>query len=63
MFEKKVLHRDLSPNNLIIHEGCGFFIDFDHTQIIAQCNDGDWAWGTVSSSLKFNLVEVAGPNV
>ncbi|KAG2114940.1 hypothetical protein BD769DRAFT_1673246 [Suillus cothurnatus] len=46
MFEKKVLHGDLSPNNLIIHEGRGFFIDFDHAQIIAQCNDGDRARGT-----------------
>ncbi|KAG2125268.1 hypothetical protein BD769DRAFT_1388543 [Suillus cothurnatus] len=44
MFEKKVLHRDLSPNNLIIHEGRSFFIDFDHAQIIVQCNDGDRAW-------------------
>ncbi|KAG1736389.1 uncharacterized protein EDB91DRAFT_1083357 [Suillus paluster] len=36
MIRKKVLHGDLSPNNLIIHEGCGFFINFDHTQIITQ---------------------------
>ncbi|KAG1862604.1 hypothetical protein F4604DRAFT_1683751 [Suillus subluteus] len=52
MFEKKVLHGDLSPNNLIIHEGCGFFINFDHAQIIMQCNDGNQARGTMSSSSK-----------
>ncbi|KAG2114937.1 kinase-like domain-containing protein [Suillus cothurnatus] len=36
MIGRNVLHGDLSPNNLIIHEGRGFFIDFDHAQIIAQ---------------------------
>ncbi|KAG1743275.1 uncharacterized protein EDB91DRAFT_1081211 [Suillus paluster] len=46
MTEKKVLHGDLSPNNLIIYEGCGFFIDFDHAQIIMQCNTSVHAWGT-----------------
>ncbi|KAG1736396.1 uncharacterized protein EDB91DRAFT_1250009 [Suillus paluster] len=52
MTERKVLHRDLSPNNLIIYKGCGFFIDFDHAQIIVQCNISVRAWGTISSSSK-----------
>ncbi|KAG2740863.1 hypothetical protein P692DRAFT_20684076, partial [Suillus brevipes Sb2] len=38
MVAKNVLHGDLSPNNLIIHEGRGYFIDFDHAQIIALGN-------------------------
>lgn len=36
MIGRNVLHGDLSPNNLIIHEGRGFFVDFDHAHIIAQ---------------------------
>jgi tRNA A-37 threonylcarbamoyl transferase component Bud32 len=63
MFEKNVLHGDLSPNNLIIYEGRGFFIDFDHAQIITQCNDSDRARGTVSSSSKAKLVEVVDPAI
>ncbi|KAG1726979.1 uncharacterized protein EDB91DRAFT_1254095 [Suillus paluster] len=46
MTKRKVLHRDLSPNNLIIYKGRGFFIDFDHAQIIAQCNTSVCAQGT-----------------
>ncbi|KAG2751365.1 hypothetical protein P692DRAFT_20727334, partial [Suillus brevipes Sb2] len=26
------LHGDLSPNNFVIHEGIGYFIDFDHAE-------------------------------
>ncbi|KAG2158270.1 uncharacterized protein EDB93DRAFT_1100481 [Suillus bovinus] len=29
-----ILHGDLSPNNLIIHNGKGYFIDFDHTKFL-----------------------------
>ncbi|KIK32105.1 hypothetical protein CY34DRAFT_30616, partial [Suillus luteus UH-Slu-Lm8-n1] len=32
------LHGDLSPNNFIIFDGRGYFIDFDHAQIITQVN-------------------------
>ena len=35
--ELNVLHGDLSPNNLVIHEGKGCFIDFDHAKCL---NDG-----------------------
>ncbi|KAG2742107.1 hypothetical protein P692DRAFT_20657385, partial [Suillus brevipes Sb2] len=34
------LHGDLSPNNFIIFDGCGYYIDFDHAQIIAEGNTG-----------------------
>ncbi|KAG2090920.1 uncharacterized protein F5147DRAFT_658061 [Suillus discolor] len=44
MIRRNILHRDLSPNNIIIHEGHGFFIDFDHTQIITQ---GSTSKGTI----------------
>ncbi|KAG2737636.1 hypothetical protein P692DRAFT_20646940, partial [Suillus brevipes Sb2] len=30
------LHGDLSPNNFIIHEGIGYFIDFDHAGFIEE---------------------------
>jgi len=45
--ERKVLHGDLSPNNLVIHEGKGYFIDFDHAKSL---NDGKGvvSRGTVS---------------
>ncbi|KAG0700899.1 hypothetical protein DFH29DRAFT_1000704 [Suillus ampliporus] len=36
VFDRKVLHGDLSPNNLIIHEGKGYFIDFDHAKFIQE---------------------------
>ncbi|KAG2336032.1 hypothetical protein BDR05DRAFT_1006233 [Suillus weaverae] len=55
MVTKNVLHRDLSPNNLIIHEGQGYFIDFDHTQIIAQGNTSVHSHGTMSRSSNLNL--------
>jgi len=32
VFERNVLHGDLSPYNIIIHEGKGYFIDFDHAK-------------------------------
>ncbi|KAG1743280.1 uncharacterized protein EDB91DRAFT_1081215 [Suillus paluster] len=51
MIRKKVLHRDLSPNNLIIHEGHGFFIDFDHAQIITQGSTSIHSPGTWLISL------------
>ncbi|KAG1744230.1 kinase-like domain-containing protein [Suillus lakei] len=35
MLQKNILHGDLSPNNFIIHNGQGYFIDFDHARIIA----------------------------
>jgi serine/threonine-protein kinase RIO1 len=56
MVRKNVLHGDLSLNNFIIHKGQGYFIDFDHAQIITQGNTSVRSRGTVSQSWKFNLV-------
>jgi hypothetical protein len=55
MIGRNVLHGDLSPNNLIIHEGRGFFIDFDHAQIIAQGSTSVRSNGTVSRDSTFNM--------
>ncbi|KAG2094396.1 kinase-like domain-containing protein [Suillus discolor] len=46
MVRKNVLHGDLSPNNFIIYEGQGYFIDFDHVQIITQGNTSVRSRGT-----------------
>jgi serine/threonine-protein kinase RIO1 len=32
--ERKVLHSDLSPYNLIIHERKGYFVDFDNAKFL-----------------------------
>ncbi|KAG1847304.1 hypothetical protein DFJ58DRAFT_730184 [Suillus subalutaceus] len=32
--QQNILHSDLSPNNLIIHDGKGYFIDFDHAKFL-----------------------------
>ena len=53
MVAKKVLHRDLSPNNLIIHDGRGYFIDFDHAMIIGPNETSVHTRGTVSLHLMF----------
>ncbi|KAG2342176.1 hypothetical protein BDR05DRAFT_949146 [Suillus weaverae] len=36
MLGRHILHGDLSPNNFIIHDGQGYFIDFNHAWIIAK---------------------------
>ncbi|KAG1789414.1 uncharacterized protein HD556DRAFT_1311375 [Suillus plorans] len=36
MLGRHILHGDLSPNNFIIHDGQGYYIDFDHAGIITQ---------------------------
>lgn len=33
MLGRHILHGDLSPNNLIIYDGRGYYIDFDHAEI------------------------------
>lgn len=59
MIGRNVLHGDLSPNNLIIHEGRGFFIDFDHAQIIAQGSTSVRSNGSVSRGSTFNMTRLA----
>ncbi|KAG1837090.1 hypothetical protein F4604DRAFT_1692459 [Suillus subluteus] len=39
--ERHVLHGDLSPNNIIIHEGKGYFIDFDHAKFLNKRRERD----------------------
>jgi serine/threonine-protein kinase RIO1 len=48
MIECGVLHGDLSPNNFIIHEGIGYFIDFDHAGFIEEGKACTVSFGTVS---------------
>jgi tRNA A-37 threonylcarbamoyl transferase component Bud32 len=45
--DRNVLHGDLSPNNLIIHQGKGYFIDFDHAKFLKDNKALD-SRGTVS---------------
>ncbi|KAG1790047.1 uncharacterized protein HD556DRAFT_1310846 [Suillus plorans] len=44
--QRKVLHGDLSPNNLIIFKGKGYFIDFDHAKFIQFINQAKNSRGT-----------------
>ncbi|KAG1843847.1 hypothetical protein C8R48DRAFT_678596 [Suillus tomentosus] len=46
MIRQRVLHRDLSPNNFVIHEGIGYFIDFNHTSIIKEGETFTVSFGT-----------------
>ncbi|KAG1849024.1 hypothetical protein F4604DRAFT_1935110 [Suillus subluteus] len=46
MLTVHVLHGDLSPNNFIIHKGSGYFIDFDHAQVILPGNTSVRSRGT-----------------
>ncbi|KAG2059956.1 hypothetical protein BDR06DRAFT_967498 [Suillus hirtellus] len=69
IIEWKILYEDLSPNNLIIYEGKGYFINFDHAkfiQLISKVKDshGTAQWSNhrlrdglgISGSLKKELV-------
>ncbi|KAG2100718.1 uncharacterized protein F5147DRAFT_655502 [Suillus discolor] len=46
MMKRNILHGDLSPNNFIIFDGCGYYIDFDQAQIITESNTSVRSWGT-----------------
>ncbi|KAG1896301.1 uncharacterized protein F5891DRAFT_1193326 [Suillus fuscotomentosus] len=41
MVGRHVLHGDLSPNNVIIYEGKGYFIDFDHAKFLSDDGKAD----------------------
>ncbi|KAG0702273.1 hypothetical protein DFH29DRAFT_999515 [Suillus ampliporus] len=43
---ERVLHRDLSPNNFVIHNGISYFIDFDYTLILVQGTTSTYSHGT-----------------
>jgi hypothetical protein len=54
MIERRVLYRHLSPNNFIVHKGISYFIDFDHTSILAEGKTSTYlhdrvGFGTLSS--------------
>jgi serine/threonine-protein kinase RIO1 len=53
MVSKSVLHGDLSPNNLIIYDGKGYFIDFDHAITIGPDENIILTRGTVSLHVMF----------
>jgi RIO-like serine/threonine protein kinase len=53
--KRHVLHGDLSPNNLIIHDGKGYFIDFDHAKFLKN-NAATDSRGTVSYFTMFFFV-------
>jgi thiamine kinase-like enzyme len=36
VYDREVLHGDASPNNLVIHEGKGYFIDFEHAKFLTN---------------------------
>ncbi|KAG1864573.1 hypothetical protein C8R48DRAFT_773088 [Suillus tomentosus] len=46
MVERGILHGDLSPNNFIIYEGIGYFIDFDHAGFIEKGKASTISFGT-----------------
>jgi hypothetical protein len=50
MIESWVLHGDFSLNNFIVHEGIGYFINFDHASILAEGTCSTYSHGTVSFS-------------
>ncbi|KAG1898008.1 uncharacterized protein F5891DRAFT_499656 [Suillus fuscotomentosus] len=46
MIERRVLHGDLSPNNFVIYEGTGYFIDLDHAAILPVDTTSTYSPGT-----------------
>ncbi|KAG1802390.1 uncharacterized protein BJ212DRAFT_1304861 [Suillus subaureus] len=46
MIQQRVLHGNLSPNNFVISEGIGYFIDFDHVSIIKEGKTFTVSFGT-----------------
>ncbi|KAG2066823.1 hypothetical protein BDR04DRAFT_1167523 [Suillus decipiens] len=67
MAKRNILHGKLSPNNFIIFDGCGYFINFDHAQIIVESNTSVHLWGTgtapyMSICLLCDLHTIDAPN-
>jgi tRNA A-37 threonylcarbamoyl transferase component Bud32 len=58
MIQQRVLHGDLSPNNFIIHEGIGYFIDFDHASIMKEGETFTISFGTVSLNVEFAVLVI-----
>ncbi|KAG0692180.1 hypothetical protein DFH29DRAFT_1009183 [Suillus ampliporus] len=45
-YHEAAVLKDLSPNNFIIHEGIGYFIDFDHAGFIEEGKTSTISFGT-----------------
>ncbi|KAG2098689.1 uncharacterized protein F5147DRAFT_777530 [Suillus discolor] len=59
--QQKVLHGDLSPNNLIIFEGKCYFIDFDHAKFIQFINQTKDSCGTGTIPyISYRLLKLMG---
>lgn len=56
MIERRVLHGDLSPNDFILHDGIGYFIDLDHAAVLAVNTTSMYSPGTVSLFPKFTVL-------
>ncbi|KAG2068204.1 hypothetical protein BDR04DRAFT_1103717 [Suillus decipiens] len=62
MVGRRVLHGDLSPNNIIIYEGKGYFIDFDHAKFLdadGQADESPCGTGTVPY-ISFRVLRLMG---
>ncbi|KAG1809587.1 uncharacterized protein BJ212DRAFT_1302439 [Suillus subaureus] len=46
MIERRVFHGDLSPNNFVVHDSIGSFIDFDHALILVEGMTSTYSHGT-----------------
>ncbi|KAG1724107.1 uncharacterized protein EDB91DRAFT_1255410 [Suillus paluster] len=59
--QRKVLHGDLSPNNIIIYEGKGYLIDFDHAKFIQLNNKAKDSHGTGTIPyISYRLLKLIG---
>ncbi|KAG2099254.1 uncharacterized protein F5147DRAFT_814342 [Suillus discolor] len=68
MIERRVLHGDLSPNNFVMHDGIGYFIDLDHTTVLAVNTTSTYSPGTgtmpyISIWILQSMMKMIDPNV
>ncbi|KAG1784437.1 uncharacterized protein HD556DRAFT_1451773 [Suillus plorans] len=62
MVGRRVLHGDLSPNNIIIYEGKGYFIDFDHAKFLdadGKADESPRGTGTIPY-ISFRVLRLMG---
>ncbi|KAG2046969.1 hypothetical protein BDR06DRAFT_977088 [Suillus hirtellus] len=62
MIQQQILHRDLSPNNFVIHEDIGYFINFDHTSIIKEGETFTVSFSTNANIIKKSIKEKKNSN-
>ncbi|KAG2046067.1 hypothetical protein BDR06DRAFT_1039775 [Suillus hirtellus] len=58
--DRNVLHEDLSPNNLIIHQGKGYFINFNHTKFLKDNKALDSCGTGTIPYMSFCLLKLMG---